>query len=48
MPLKIRTGGELITIHPTSGCQSMAYEGDPRDWQPATDLFYIGTELKRR
>ncbi len=44
MPLKIRTGDELHTIHPTTEWQSEAFPGAEEDWKPATDLFYIGTE----
>ncbi len=44
MPVKIRRGGELHAIHPTNEWQSEAYSGAPKDWEPATDLFYIGTE----
>ena len=45
MPLKVRVNGEMHTIYPTAEWMQEALDGaDPGDWQPATDLFYIGVE----
>jgi len=45
MPLMVRVGGELHTIHPTTEWQSGSLGGaTPESWQPATDLFYIVVE----
>jgi aminopeptidase N len=45
MPLKVRRGGVLHTIHPTTEWQSEALGSvAPDDWQPATELFYIEVE----
>jgi aminopeptidase N len=45
MPVKVRAGGTVHTLHPTTEWQSASLEdADPEDWQPATDLFYIEVE----
>jgi len=45
MPVKVRAGGSLETLHPTTEWQSTPLNGvAPEDWRPATDLFYIDFE----
>jgi len=45
MPLKVRVGGEIHTVAPTTEWRSEPLNGvAPEAWQPATDLFYIGVE----
>jgi len=42
MPVKVRIGEEVKTVHPTSQWTTQALNGvSPDDWQPAQDLFYI-------
>jgi aminopeptidase N len=45
MPVKVRSSGELRTIHPTTEWQADYLDGaDPSEWIPATELFYIEVE----
>jgi aminopeptidase N len=45
MPVKVRAGGDILTLQPTTQWQTAPLNGvAPQDWQPATDLFYIAVE----
>ena len=47
MPVKVRAGGTLQTLHPTTDWLEVPLGGvAPEDWQPATDLFYIAVERR--
>jgi aminopeptidase N len=47
MPVKVRAGGTLHTIHPVTQWRSESLGGVAAgDWQPAADLFYIA--VRRR
>ena len=47
MPLKVRLNGTDHTVYPTMEWQSEPLNGAAlEDWQPATDLFYIGVEYR--
>ena len=42
MPVKVRAGGSVRTLHPTTAWQVEPLDGvSPADWQPSTELFYI-------
>ena len=43
MPLKVRVNDSVHTFYPSTEWQLQALNGTMlEDWQPATDLFYIG------
>ncbi len=45
MAVKIRSGGGIHTVYPTTTWRSEPLDGlSPEDWEPATDLFYIQVE----